>query len=233
MSRPAEGPVNATRLARAPAVFILPMLRMRPRLAGFIEPCLPSPALNPPARDGWIHEIKLDGFRMLARRDGAGVRLVTRRGIDWISRHPSIAAVVAAFSCRSCLIDGEVVICGEDGIPVFDRLRYGRQPQTEAVLFAFDLLEFGRKDLRDTPLEKRKGALAKLVRKASWAVQLNKHIAERGDIVFRHACKLGYEGIVSKRLGSPYVSGRSRHWVKSKNPNAPAVKREAEEDWGR
>src|SRR5262249_26163607 len=69
--------------------------------------------------------------------------------------------------------------------------------------------------------------------RASWAVQLNEHIAERGDIVFHHACKLGFEGIVSKRLGSPYVSGRSRHWVKSKNPAAPAVKRKAEEDWGR
>jgi ATP-dependent DNA ligase len=89
------------------------------------------------------------------------------------------------------------VICGEDGIPVFDRLRYGRQPQSEAVLFAFDLLELGGKDLRRTQLEERKGVLAKLVRKASWAVQLNEHIAERGDIVFRHACKLGFEGIVS------------------------------------
>jgi bifunctional non-homologous end joining protein LigD len=154
---------------------------------------------------------------MLARRDGAGVRLLTRRGIDWTTRYPAIAAAIAALACRSCLIDGEVVICGEDGIPVFDRLRYGRQPQSEAVLFAFDLLELGGKDLRRTQLEERKGVLAKLVRKASWAVQLNEHIAERGDIVFRHACKLGFEGIVSKRLGSPYVSGRSRHWIKSKN----------------
>jgi bifunctional non-homologous end joining protein LigD len=72
------------------------MLRMRPRLSGFIEPCLPSSAPNPPAGDGWIHEIKLDGFRMLARRDGAGVRLLTRRGIDWITRYPAIAAAIAA-----------------------------------------------------------------------------------------------------------------------------------------
>jgi hypothetical protein len=64
---------------------------------------------------------------MLARRDAAGVRLLTRRGIDWTARYPSIAAAVAALSCRSCRVDGEVVICGEDGIPVFDRLRYGRQ----------------------------------------------------------------------------------------------------------
>jgi bifunctional non-homologous end joining protein LigD len=210
------------------------MLRsVRPRLNGFVEPCLPSPAPKPPAGDGWIHEIKLDGFRLLARRDAAGVRLLTRRGIDWTNRYPSIAAAVAALACQSCLIDGEVVICGEDGIPVFDRLRYGRQPQTEAVLFVFDLLELGGKDLRRTPLEDRKRALAKLLRKSSAALQLNEHIAEAGDIVFRHACKLGFEGIVSKRLGSPYISGRSRHWIKSKNPAAPALKREAEEDWGR
>jgi bifunctional non-homologous end joining protein LigD len=209
------------------------LLRSVPRPIGFIEPCLPSPAPKPPAGAGWIHEIKLDGFRLLARRDAAGVRLLTRRGIDWTNRYPSIAAAVAALACRSCLIDGEVVICGEDGVPVFDRLRYGRPPQVEAMLFVFDLLELAGKDLRRTPVEERKRLLAKLLRKSSWALQLNEHIAESGDIVFRHACKLGYEGIVSKRLGSPYVSGRSRHWVKSKNPAAPAVKRETEEDWGR
>jgi bifunctional non-homologous end joining protein LigD len=209
------------------------LLRLGPRPNGFIEPCLPRPAPKPPAGPGWIHEIKHDGFRLMARRDPAGVRRLTRRGLDWTGRYPSIAAAVAALSCRSCLIDGEVGICGEDGVPVFDRLRYGRHPQSEAVLFAFDVLELGGKDLRRTPLEERKAALAKLLRKPSWALQLNEHIAEPDDVVFRHACKLGYEGIVSKRLGSPYRSGRSRDWIKSKNPAAPAVKREAEEDWGR
>jgi bifunctional non-homologous end joining protein LigD len=101
------------------------------------------------------------------------------------------------------------------------------------VLFAFDLLELGGEDLRRTPLEDRKRVLGKLLRKGGWALHFNDHIDEPGDIVFRHACKLGFEGIVSKRLGSPYVSERSRHWIKSKNPAAPAVKREAEEDWGR
>jgi bifunctional non-homologous end joining protein LigD len=112
---------------------------------------------------------------------------LTRRGLDWTARYPSIAATVAALSCRSCLIDGEIVICDEHGIPVFDQLRYGRQPQSEAVPFVFDLLEVGGKDLRRTPLGERKGTLAKLVRKASWAVQLNEHITESGDIVFRLA----------------------------------------------
>jgi bifunctional non-homologous end joining protein LigD len=112
---------------------------LRIRRSGFIEPCLPSPAERPPS-GGWLHEIKLDGFRLMARRD-AGIRLLTRNGIDWSARYPGIASAVNYLRCRSCLLDGEVVICGEDGIPVFNRLRYGRQIKAEAVLFCFDLLE--------------------------------------------------------------------------------------------
>jgi bifunctional non-homologous end joining protein LigD len=102
----------------------------------------------------------------------------------WTTRYPSIAAAVEALACRSCLIDGEVVICGDDGVPLFDRLRYGRQPQSDAVLFAFDLLELAGKDLRRIPLEDRKRTLAKLIRNVSWALQLNEHIAERGTLYF-------------------------------------------------
>ena len=130
------------RLADAGRLFGLRMLsRTRRTPPGFIEPCLPSPTEQPPNGPGRLHEIKLDGFRLMARRDAAGVRLLTRNGLDWSRRYPAIAAAVAALSCRSCLIDGEVVICGKDGIPVFDRLRYDRAIKTEAVLFAFDLLE--------------------------------------------------------------------------------------------
>src|SRR5260370_23810798 len=100
-------------------------------------------------------------------------------------------------------------------------------------LYAFDLLELDGRDRRRHPIGDRKTALAKLLRGAKLGLQLNEHIGDPGDIVFRHACKLGLEGIVSKRLGSFYRSGRSRDWIKLKNPNAPAVKREAEEDWGR
>jgi len=130
------------RLADVGRLFGLRMLSRTCRTPpGFIEPCLPSPTEQPPNGPGWLHEIKLDGFRLMARRDAAGVRLLTRNGLDWSRRYPAIAAAVAALSCRSCLIDGEVVICGKDGIPVFDRLRYDRAIKTEAVLFAFDLLE--------------------------------------------------------------------------------------------
>jgi bifunctional non-homologous end joining protein LigD len=100
-------------------------------------------------------------------------------------------------------------------------------------LYAFDLIELNGEDLRREPIERRKAALARLLRHGKAGLVLNEHMDEPGDVVFRHACKLGLEGIVSKRLGSRYRSGRSRHWVKSKNPKHPAVKREAEEDWGK
>ena len=100
-------------------------------------------------------------------------------------------------------------------------------------LFVFDLLELEGRDLRREPIEIRKRQLVTLLRAARVGLQLNEHISEPGDVVFRHACKMGLEGIVSKRLGSRYRSGRSPDWLKMKNPAAPAVKREAEEDWGR
>ena len=117
-------------------------------------------------------------------------------------------------------------------MPVFDRLRYRRQ-DAAVFLFAFDLLELNGQDLRHEPLEARKRQLAMLLRNARFGLQLNEHLAhEDGAVVFRHACKMGLEGIVSKRLGSSYCSGRSPDWLKMKNPDAPAVRREAEEDWG-
>jgi bifunctional non-homologous end joining protein LigD len=203
------------------------------RASGFIPPCLPSHADRPPFGPGWIHEIKHDGFRMMVRRDPAGVRLLTRNGHNWTDRYPLIAAAVGALRVRSCLIDGEAVACDGDGMPSFDRLRYRRADGT-VFLFAFDLLELDGRDLRREPLEVRKATLASLLRRAGAGVRLNEHLEhEDGGVVFRHACKLKLEGIVSKRLGSVYRSGRSRDWLKMKNPDAPAVRREAEEDWGR
>jgi ATP-dependent DNA ligase len=124
------------------------------------------------------------------------------------------------------------VACDDNGLPVFDRLRY-RRDDRGVFLYAFDLIELDGDDLRREPIERRKVLLIRLLTKAPVGLQVNDHIVALGDVVFRHACQLGIEGIVSKRLGSPYRSGRSRHWIKSKNPQHPAVKREAEEDWGR
>ena len=206
--------------------------RTRPEL-GIIEPCLPSPAKAPPSGPGWLHEIKHDGFRIMARRDGAGVRLITRHGNDFTARFPLVASAVEALPARSCLIDGEAIVCDENGLAVFELIR-GHGSKTSAVLCAFDLLELDGKDLRRRPIEERKGLFAKLLHDSdSDRIVLNKHYEEDGAVVFREACSLGCEGIVSKRLGSIYRRGRSPLWLKVKNPNAPAVKREAEEDWGR
>jgi len=196
----------------------------------FIPPCLPSRADRPPSGPGWVHEIKHDGFRMMVRRDVAGVRLLTRNGHDWTDRYPLIAEAAGALRVRSFLIDGEAVACDGDGMPVFDRLRYRRQ-DARVFLFAFDLLELNGQDLRREPLETRKATLASLLRGSLPGLRLNEHLTHDGESVFRHACKMGLEGIVSKRLGSRYRSGRSKDWLKFKNPEAPAVKREAEEEW--
>jgi bifunctional non-homologous end joining protein LigD len=115
---------------------------------------------------------------------------------------------------------------------VFAKLRQRRNDR-HVILRAFDLPELDSKDLRGEPLEHRKVLLMRLLTGASVGLEVSDHIAEAGDVVFRHACQLGYEGIVSKRLGSTYRGGRSQDWLKFKNPVAPAVKREAEEDWRR
>jgi ATP-dependent DNA ligase len=96
--------------------------RTRPGL-GIIEPCLPSPAKAPPFGPGWIHEIKHDGFRILARKDAAGVRLITRAGNDFSSRVPFIAMAVSKLPVSSCLIDGEAIVCDENGLAVFELIR--------------------------------------------------------------------------------------------------------------
>jgi len=168
----------------------------------------------------------------MARRDAKVVRLMTRNGNDLASRFPLVAMAVAALPARSCLIDGEAIVCDDNGLAVFDLIR-GHRTLTTAVLCAFDLLELDGEDLRRSPIEARKETLAKLLRGAGSNLVLNEHYVAAGATVFREACRLGCEGIVSKRIGSPYRSGRADCWVKIKNPAAPAVKREAEEDWGR
>jgi bifunctional non-homologous end joining protein LigD len=209
-------------------LFRRPMSRhRRPTL----EPCLPRPAKEPPAGPGWIHEIKHDGFRILARRDKERVRLFTRHGTDFTARYPKIAAAVESLSVRSCALDGEAIAVNQDGLSVFNLLRY-RQNDNAVVLCAFDLIELDGEDLRWQPLERRKTVLADLLRSTSDGIAFNTYFDGDGATIFEHACALGCEGIVSKRLGSPYRSGRVNHWLKIKNPAAPAARREAEEDWG-
>ncbi len=193
---------------------------------------MPRLAKRPPAGTGWIHEIKHDGFRIVAHRDADGVRLVTRNGYDFADRFPLVVQAIAALPARSYVVDGEAIAVDENGLSVFDLIRHRRQDHA-VTLCAFDLLELDGEDLRRGPIELRIATLNSLLRRAHHGVAFNQHFAAEGDSVYRQACALGCEGIVSKRLGSPYRSGRADHWLKIKNPAAPAVKREAEEEWGR
>jgi len=139
------------------------MLRERalPHSPAFVEPCLPRPAKQPPAGCGWLHEIKHDGFRIMARRADGRVQLLTRKGTNFSNRFPQIVAAVTVLPVRSCLLDGEAVVCDENGLAVFDLIR-GYRHDTAAVLCAFDLLELDGEDLRRMPIEERKGTVIAL-----------------------------------------------------------------------
>jgi bifunctional non-homologous end joining protein LigD len=207
---------------------------LRPRILsqGFIEPCQPSAAPKPPSGPKWLHEIKYDGFRLMAWREGDRVRLYVRGGFDWVDRYPAIAAAVGSLKVESCFIDGEVVVCDDAGRQSFEMLR-SRQHDRVAFLYAFDLLALDGKDLRREPLETRKATLASLVRQASVGIAVSEQLEGDGENIFRHVCKLGLEGIVSKRRDSPYKSGPSLNWIKSKNPASAAGLREAAADWAK
>jgi bifunctional non-homologous end joining protein LigD len=158
------------------------------------------------------------------------VRLITRNGFDFADRFTLIVEAIATLPARSCVLDGEAIAVDANGLSVFNLIRY-RQHDRTVTLCAFDLLELDGEDMRRMPLELRKATLKGLLRRTHPGVAFNQHFEADGAIVCRQACALGCEGIVSKRLGSPYRAGRTDHWIKIKNPAAPAVKREAEEEW--
>ena len=133
----------------------MPLPRAPP--SGFIPPCIPTRAAKPPAGLGWVHEIKHDGYRLQVRRDGDAVRLFTRNGYDWSARYPAISVTATLLRARSFTLDGEAVVCGPDGVAIFDAL-HRRGTVSEAMMYAFDLLELDGEDLRALPLLDRKSA---------------------------------------------------------------------------
>jgi len=185
------------------------LLRTRPLPSGFIELCLPSPADRPPTGAEWVHEIKHDGNRLMARRDPIGTRLLTRNGHDWSPRYPLIVEAVNRLKARSCLIGGEAVACDDNGVAVFQRLR--RKPSGKHVfLFAFDLLELDGEDLRREPFETRKATLASCFADAYRACASTSTCRILTTWWFRHACK-GWKA--SCRSG----------WARATSQAAPAI----------
>ena len=151
-----------------------------------IEPCLPRAAKQPPAGPGWIHEIKHDGYRIMAERKHGSVRLYSRNGYDFAERFPLAAAAIRKLPERSCLIDGEAIVCDANGFAVFDLLR--RWSSDDVILCAFDLLELDGHDLRRAPIEERKATLAKLLRRPVDGIAFNEHYSGDGAIIYKHAC---------------------------------------------
>jgi bifunctional non-homologous end joining protein LigD len=200
------------------------------RRDGYVPPCIPTRAYKAPVGPDWVHEVKHDGYRLQVRREGEAVRLFTRRGYDWSGRYPAIAVTATLLRARSFTLDGEAVVCGPDGVAIFDAL-HRRGTVSEAMLYAFDLLELDGDDLRRLPLADRKKRLARLLGGRRLGIVLSEHTVDDGAAIFRQACKLGLEGIVSKRLSAPYRSGPSRDWLKVKNPDSPAMIRARAAEW--
>jgi bifunctional non-homologous end joining protein LigD len=171
------------------------------RSDGYIPPCIPTRAVQLPAGPGWVHEIKHDGYRLQVRREGDVVRLFTRRGYDWSARYPGIVATATQLRATSFTLGGEAVVCGPDGVAIFDAL-HRRGTVSEAMLYAFDLLELDGEDLRTLPLSDRKKRLARLLGKRRLGIVISEHTDEDSATIFHQACKMG--------LNDMFRSGRAR-----------------------
>jgi len=187
-------------------------------MPGFVAPQLATRVDHPPEDQGWVHELKYDGYRIEARLEGGAVRLLTRNGLDWTARFPTLAAAIGELRVKSALIDGEIVALDQRNHSDFALLQqlFSERRDDGLAYIAFDLLFLDGRDLRSLPLIERKKLLARLVPKGSSRLRYSDHIAGGGAKIYRHACGLALEGIVSKRGADPYVSGRGPGWLKSK-----------------
>src|SRR5437868_2363830 len=187
--------------------------------------CIPTRGTKVPAGLDCLHEIKSDGYRVRLERDGNRVRLISRNGYDWTSRYPWIVEA-ALKNKKEFVIDGEAVVLGVDGVADFNAL-HSRKHDHEVQLYAFDMLARDGDDMRGLPLSMRKTNLARLLARRPDGIFVAPF--EQGEIgpdLFRAACNMGLEGLVSKRRDRPYRSGRSPDWIKVKNRTHPAMERE-------
>lgn len=198
------------------------------RFPGFISPQLAQQTSTPPRGGDWVHELKLDGYRIQIQvrpgerknKNTRRVRLLTRKGVDWTARMPDIATAAGKLSLRDAILDGEVVALDEHGISNFADLQAAFQEGRQRFItyFAFDLLHLDGHNLRGFPLSERKRILTRLLDDAdeNSPLRLSEDLRADGDEVFRKACDLGAEGIVSKLASAKYVSGRNGAWLKLK-----------------
>jgi bifunctional non-homologous end joining protein LigD len=184
---------------------------------GFIPPCQPVLSAAVPRGPEWMHELKHDGWRIIARKSGARVRIWTRHGKEQSASFVAIANALRFLPVTACVLDGEAVTHTADGWPDFYGLR-SADGAARAVLFAFDLLDLDGVDLRGRPLTERRSILEELVFEPREGLRLSEVYDGHGDVLLRHACGFNLEGIVSKRKAARYRSGRSDDWRKIKCP---------------
>lgn len=190
----------------------------RESLPAFITPQLATLAVRPPTGEGWLNELKLDGYRLQCRLENGKVQLLTRNGLDWTDRMRSLAAELANLPAKSALLDGEVVVLNKDGNSNFAALQAAFQEEVESPLtyFSFDLLHLDGHAVRSLPLIRRKNILATLLEGASDTIRLSEHMDLDAGLMFRKACDLHAEGIICKRADAAYSQGRSSAWLKLK-----------------
>ncbi len=217
-SKPARGATSAERKPRtqAKAAPRKRAIRATSTMPGFIPPELCKLVERAPDGAEWGHEVKLDGYRMQMRVEQGDVRLFTRKGLDWTERFPEIAA--AGASLPDCILDGEISAVDEDGVSSFAGLQDALSTHKTGALifFLFDALWIEGEDLRESALRDRKTALQALIGKTRGPLRFISHVQSAGDAVLQAACNMHWEGVVSKRLDSPYRSGRGADWLKSK-----------------
>jgi DNA ligase D-like protein (predicted ligase) len=186
----------------------------------FVPPQLSQLVEKPPSGLQWVHEIKLDGFRMAARIDNGRVQLLTRTGLDWTGKYPGAAAALANLNVKSAYLDGELCGVDESGLPSFAQTQAATDGErgVHLVYYAFDLLHIGGWDVSGLSLVERKALLEPLVSNKP-GLQFNGHDAGDGELILKYAGKLGFEGVVSKTIDAPYAPGNRGLWRKTKSLN--------------
>jgi bifunctional non-homologous end joining protein LigD len=219
------GPVSAGKAMAAPDRSLLLKETTREAMPKFLAPELASNADAPPTGDGWLHELKLDGYRIQGhveeqKRGGRNVKLYSRNGLDWTHRMPEIAQEMEKTPVKTAVLDGELVVLDEKGSTSFADLQaaFDEGNGAQMTYFLFDLLHLDGHNLRNLPLVRRKEILEGVVSEIAdqKAIRYSDHIRGEGSEMFHNACRLGAEGVVSKLAEGKYYSGRSKEWLKSK-----------------
>jgi DNA ligase D-like protein (predicted ligase) len=189
-------------------------------LPQFVPPQLSRPVEKPPSGAQWVHEIKLDGYRMAARIDNGRAQLLTRTGLDWTAKYPSVIAALANLNVKTAYLDGELCGVDEAGLPSFAHTQAATDGERAArlVYYAFDLLHLAGWDISGLGLVERKALLEPLVANKP-GLQFNGHDTGDGELILKHAGKLGFEGVVSKTIDAPYAPGNRGLWRKAKALN--------------